>query len=154
MTDKEKMPYRNNGYLRRLILRAGSSLIIGVSVLMAIGCTAREKKHYEIQYGLGTYGHIYQKPTQQILQIHDGACRRDVNCTADLLRRHGKVIGGGAKEWKEALDKDRTSLKKSLDEIRAGNAKCLYLHQSLSGNLSFWVSSKPAWCKVGQPLDP
>jgi hypothetical protein len=131
----------------------------GAAMVLAAACTLKETKQYVVQVGsCAIYAHIYQKPTQQILFLHDAVCKKDVNCTADLLNTFASWSGWGAAEWHQALREDRGTLKSSIDKIRAGQAKCLVLKKDICppnfGNTNFQVSSNASWCKVGQPFDP
>ena len=145
--------------IRRLAARASRRAALAVTaclvVALAAACTVKESDTYIVQLGDRTlYAHIFQKPTQQILQIHYQMCHGDVNCTADFLRKNVTFSGRGAAEWHQALREDRDTLKSSIERIRAGKAKCLVLKKDIYppnfGNTSFDASDKPEWCKVGR----
>jgi hypothetical protein len=145
--------------IRRLAARAGRRALLAVTacvlVALAGACTVKESETFIVQVGNGAiYAHIFQKPTQQILQIHYQQCHGDVNCTADFLRKNVTFSGRGAAEWNQALREDRGTLKSSIEKIRAGQGKCLVLKKDIVppnfGNTNFEVSSNPEWCKVGR----
>jgi hypothetical protein len=157
------MTLRKTFRIRRLAARAGRRVWLAVTacvlVALATACTVKESETYIVQLGdRAVYGHIFQKPTQQILQIHYQQCRGDVNCTADFLRKNVTFSGRGAAEWQQALREDRGTLKSSIEKIRAGQGKCLVLKKDIYppnfGNTNFEVSSKPEWCKVGRAFAP
>jgi hypothetical protein len=149
--------------IRRLAFRAGGRAWLTATAFLAVSlaaaCTVKESEQYVVQLGdRAVYGHIFQKPTQQILQVHYQHCRGDVNCTANFLRNNVKLSGRGAAEWNQALRDDRGTLKSSIERIRAGQGKCLVIKKDIVppnfGNTNFEVSSRPEWCKVGQAFAP
>jgi hypothetical protein len=148
----------SKGFFRRPLLRAGFTVIAGLLAVLAVSChVIKRTDTYSIERGnCAIYGHIFQKPTQQILQLHDVVCRRNVNCTADWLSKNVNWSGWGAAEWQGALRDDRGTLKSSLDRIRAGKEKCLVLKKDVcgwnAGNTNFQTSEDPRWCKVGVPV--
>lgn len=139
--------------------RAWLTLTAFLAVALAAACTVKESENYVVQLGdSAIYGHIFQKPTQQILQVHYQNCRGDVNCTANFLLNNVKLSGRGAAEWHQALREDRGTLKSSIERIRAGQGKCLVIKKDVVppnfGNTNFEVSSKPEWCRVGRAFAP
>lgn len=157
MNGKKKKLDWNKESLRCIAPRMGLAVIVSLLVALNAACTIWEAKQYIVQIGnCAIYGHIFQKPTQQILLLHDAVCHGNVNCTADWLRKNVNWSGWGAAEWHQALREDRGTLKSSLDRIRAGKEKCLVLKKDMCPpnqfNTNFQTSEDPKWCKVGEPF--
>ena len=126
-------------------------VLLAGTVLTA--CTLRESRHYVVQSGWGVYMHIFQRPTDQIVEgLYVGHCKRSVGCTSDFLRTTVRIEGWGAAEWYGALGQ-HGDFRESLEQLR-GNNHCLMLHKDFSADLNWSESSDSRWCKVGVDFDP
>jgi len=134
----------------RLKHRAGAVALLTALGLTATSCTLREDQHYKVTTGWGIYAHIYGNPSWQLATtLYHDLCHQSITCTSMVLNDRVRVSGWGAAEFHHGIRRWE-QFRAGIIEVRQGGwssgwdsgAKCLVLHKSPSGNLTWsteWI---------------